>query len=500
MKKILCSLFVLLATISMSSCSFYHKPITPMNTHINYEGDGYYRRSSYTESYENIYTQKPSSIDENIYKDIYYDFHYLPSTGKQKILVIPVEFSDYPASSLKGGERGSLKYIENAFFGKKDSTFFESVASYYNKSSYGHLILEGKVSNWFKLNKTVEEVKKSTSDQIKSKSVLIEAINWYKSTYDDIENFDQNKDGYIDAVYLIYSAPQRYNDDFLWAHTYFNRTKESGIQAFNYSWASYNFMFYTTEKPETHVYIHETGHLLGLKDYYSSDENGYAPTCYFDMMDTNIGDHNAFSKMLLNWTTPYVITDECSITINSFTESGDCIIIPNNHWNGSAMEEYLLLEYYTPTNLHKEDVTNGWQYRNLNSAGIRVYHVDARIGYIRNFGGEIDGYLGIDDPTNLIQQLSTYHLDFANTNTQSTTQSTNNKYHYLLKLLRAKQYDKEGSPADNDLLFKEGDSFYQRVNDPNYSFSFNNGNVPNFWFEITSLSESQVTIKFYKNI
>ncbi len=498
MKKILLFIFMFFIVINITSCINFSEPSLPLETHIDYEGEGYYRKKDYTESYENIYHQEPKCLDYSIYKDIYYRYHYLNSQGNQKILVIPVEFSDFPSSKLKGGEEGSLKYIEKAFFGKSKDTFFESVSSYYYKSSYGHLTLEGKVSAWFKTNKTVEEMKKESVYSIKSQHVLQEAIKWYNDNYDDIEDFDQDKDGYIDAVWLIYSAPQVNGDDFLWAHTYSDYSHNYSFtpMASVYSWASYNFLFYQkTSVPETHVLIHETGHLFGLKDYYSTDNSDkYAPTAYFDMMDTNIGDHNAFSKMLLNWTTPYVVTDECEITINSFTESGECILISPS-WNGNPMDEYLLLEYYTPTFLQKADSKTNWEYKNLSSSGLRVYHVDARIGYVTNFGSRMAGYLGVDE----VEDIHLYHLDFANTNTTSSTMHNNGKPNYLLKLLRANNYEKEGAPADNDLLFKVGDNFSDRINFSENPFTFNSFDTIPFTFEITKMTSKNITIKFIKS-
>ena len=117
MKKISFSLLLCSVFLCTTSCSLEYKPIDPLETHIDVVEDGYYRNSEYSESYENIYLQKPKALDESLTSQMYYKFRYLPSTGNQKILVIPVEFSDYPVSSLKGGERGSLKYIEDAFFG-----------------------------------------------------------------------------------------------------------------------------------------------------------------------------------------------------------------------------------------------------------------------------------------------------------------------------------------------------------------------------------------------
>ena len=55
--------------------------------------------------------------------------------------------------------------------------------------------------------------------------------------------------------------------------------------------------------------IHETGHQLGLTDYYA---NSYTSgTNAAVMMDRNEGDEDCFSKMLLGWISPQVVTSSC---------------------------------------------------------------------------------------------------------------------------------------------------------------------------------------------
>ena len=71
------------------------------------------------------------------------------------------------------------------------------------------------------------------------------------------------------------------------------------------------------DKLDTHTYIHETGHFLGLNDYYS-DTPTYSPIGKHDMMDANVGDHNSYSKMLLGWTKPYLVTGNGTIDLNEF--------------------------------------------------------------------------------------------------------------------------------------------------------------------------------------
>jgi len=62
-----------------------------------------------------------------------------PSTGNVNILVVPIEFSDYDSFS-----KSQIESINVAFNGSnnnKTNSYWESVSSFYNKSSYGKLRL-----------------------------------------------------------------------------------------------------------------------------------------------------------------------------------------------------------------------------------------------------------------------------------------------------------------------------------------------------------------------
>ena len=100
-------------------------------------------------------------------------------------------------------------------------------------------------------------------------------------------------------------------------------------------WASQEFMFdagyydeegnhsnWTTEqlasgnaKPDAHTFIHETGHMIGLDDYYSYDrgKGDYGGLGGLDMMDFNIGDHNGYSKWMLGWLHPQMVKNQVSL-------------------------------------------------------------------------------------------------------------------------------------------------------------------------------------------
>lgn len=199
--------------------------------------------------------------------------------------------------------------------------------------------------------------------------LLNEALAYYANeTGLDLAKYDSNKDGAIDAVYLIYSAPVDYkSDSFYWAYVTWDddegATKYGGKDAYYYLFAGFDFMKesvkggYTNEsypvisglKINASTYIHETGHLLGLDDYYD-----YYPTkgCNeglggADMMDYTVGDQNVYSKTMLGWLAPQIVTSTQTVTIQSSQEKGDAILIPLN-FNNSYFCEYLLIDLYSP--------------------------------------------------------------------------------------------------------------------------------------------------------
>jgi M6 family metalloprotease-like protein len=268
--------------------------------------------ASYSSSGAN-FSAKATSFDQNSVEST--TGFVLPSRGKINILVIPVIMDDYKNNATEANRQK----IAKAFFGDPSETSWESVASFYFKSSHKQLLLNGTVSPWYDSGYTTSQFSKLTSSKNSWEptwNVLEGAIEWYKKTYNtDLSEFDSDSDGIIDSVWLVNSAPDCQvntgldQTDF-WAYTYSDLTPilAAGDNygpnytriPFRYSWASYDFMEagYGSSGIDAHTYIHETGHLMGLDDYYVSSTadnytTNYGPMGRIDMMDYNIIDHNA---------------------------------------------------------------------------------------------------------------------------------------------------------------------------------------------------------------
>lgn len=412
-----------------------------------------------------------TKVLEDVIKDLGYDSESdtlygvnrgLPSTGNPHVLVIPIEFTDYKAPT------NMVKTLETAFFGTSVDTGWESLTSYYQKASYGKLNISGDVLPVFSTGK-----KSTYYDNIEDGDyeILKAALEYYDASI-DYSKYDSDKDGFIDAIYLVYTCKiNRTDDDSMWwAYTseYYTDDYEyyDGVEADFYLLAGYDFLEETFASEYTPTYnletfIHETGHLLGLDDYYDTDsstgpDGGIGGG---DMMDYNVGDHNAFSKAILGWVTPLIMGDDtATITLKSFGTSGDCLIIPKS-WNGTYFDEYYIVDFYTPDGLNEKEAGASGLF---STKGIRIYHIDATL----------------KDPAD-----AWYIWDIYQYNNSSTD-------HKLISLVEAdgeNNIEKENAYSENSDLFQVNDTFK--------NVTWYDGTNANFELKVVSINDTEAVIE-----
>lgn len=389
------------------------------------------------------------------------DKYTMPNSGNVKALVIPIKLS-----GSKPATEEMCKNLEKAFFGTEKDTGWESLKTYYEESSYGKLTISGSVTPWYTPLKSAiyYSAYNDYDDYYKGSTILLnEALEYYKDQY-DYSDYDSDNDGYIDAVYLIYNT-DIYGDrsqrdaNFYWAYTScdFNVNERTYANTKGYGYVFMGYDFFTKSLDYSNVslklncetVIHETGHLLNLKDYYDytgKDENnndgGY---CGIDMMDYGITDHGPLSKLLLNWIDPVVINKSGVYELPAFTTTGTTFIISADGFYGSVFKEYYLIDFFTFDGLNSLQSAAFFN-TNKSYAGVRISHVDTTLthqtGYFPYFTYnnsdtehkiirmlEADykgiGRFDLDDSTNEGAKLS----DFYNVG-QSTSSSYSNYKSY----------------------------------------------------------------------
>lgn len=336
-------------------------------------------------------------------KDVTDQGYYLdgcPTVGSPAVLVVPVEFSDATAAS-KGYTTAKIKA---AFCGEQGATDYYSVKQYYTLSSYGKLNLDITVlDEWFRPKNNSSYYQNATYDYYGDEvaigdQLIIDEVLAYLAPTMDLTKFDSDKNGIIDAIVLINTLPINSESDFHWAYRYWNIYTDDegyyyeydGVSANDYLWASYAFMhegedgeFTATNALNTYTYIHEFGHVLGADDYYDTAYEG-SPMGGNDIMDSTLGDHNAYSKFNYGWLTSsrlVVAEESVTLTLDAFSKNGDTIIIAND-WDETlgVYQEYFILVYYTNDGLH----TGKGGY--FDEEGVVVYHINASL-----YKEEMDG-------------------------------------------------------------------------------------------------------------
>lgn len=504
-----------IAAMFLTSCQLFSVTFSPYVDYVMdsdryqlIDKDHYYKPASMSLSYSDIFRSHPTRN----YKTV-----SLRPTGEQNLLVIPIDFPDYSRDLLdKNAGETAHKVIANAFFGRSDKTQWESVASFYNKSSYGKLILNGEVAPWYTVSDSysianIEALMSNQSEDYKTnitQAILREAVEDYKLNHPNYTIYDQDDDGYIDGVFLVYAHPigtkevngQVVSDasSIFWAFSSFDSRNNAPLVtpiANAYAWASFEFMNTLhrplSNTPDSHTYIHEMGHVFGLDDYYNTDRSSpYGATGTMDLMDYSLGDHTALSKMLLDWTRPYVLMGEGEVELSSFASSGDVLIIPKPSWNQSAMDEYLALEFYTPTSLNAFDAYHHQSMNLFDRYGIKVYHIDARLGYYTLDGSAT--FLGY--ASEFESQPASSVAKIVHTNSTGGKRMTRNG-NMLYKLLEKSGENSFllGEKADNETLFYKGDTFGV---DTFTNFTFNDGTPLGYSFVVRSISKTKAVISF----
>ena len=425
----------------------------------------------------------------------------LPKSGSPKMLIIPVKFTD--TNNYITNYDNVRQDINTVFFGNSDDIGYESVRTYYEKESFNKVSLTGTVSDWYACGRSSNEIVNATA----AETLKNNAIDWYfdNNTDDSFKNYDTDNDGYLDGVVLIYGAPDYVTGDLgderrvMWASVASNTgisNSHTRPVACGFMWASYDFMYPTGEKAMSrtgkskysyaaHVnskmtfmkfdpftYIHETGHMFGLSDYYSYSENEKFYAGDANMQSASLLTHDPYSLMLFGWADPYIVDDEATISIGGFVDTHDFIMIKgSNSSKNSPFDEYLLIDLYTPTGLNKYHAIDhpsirgtGGTLEDLAYAGVRIWHVDARLSN-RNRNYSVSDLT--NDPTTngasyiVDNSLGTY-TNAAYDGYVELTQIRNDPTKHLRQLSYNRKED----------LFQSGDSFDQDT----FSRQFANGN------------------------
>lgn len=325
----------------------------------------------------------------------------LPHTGKQKIPVILVAFSDVPFS-VQDPHTTFDKYLngkelfnktndpEMGYFNSNGGFVgnYASVGKYFNDMSFGKFQPEFDVYGPVTLDKNLSYYGAGYSAQEKMDDLFTDAC----TAADDIIDFskyDSNNDGNIDLIYIIYSG---YSQSIAGNSTDCIHPK-SGTLVLNKKFDGKEVKRYgvnnelngTPASKEQYgtmingigLFCHEFSHCMGLPDLYPAagsiaeklinqnmdywslmdageyTYNGYRPTAY-----------TAWEREAMGWLNIEKLNEAANIELETLDNGGKAYRIVNDKSAGES-------EYYIVENIQKK----GWN-RSLFGSGMMITHVD----------------------------------------------------------------------------------------------------------------------------
>lgn len=299
-----------------------------------------------------------------------------PTTGKQKGLVILVEFKDkgFTIANPKEEYTNMLNqkgYSNNNATGSAFDYFFDASNGVFEPEFdvYGPVKMENNMS-YYGGNDPSTGQDKAVADMI------VEACKALDGEI-DYKEYDRNNDGIVDNVYVFYAGygeNDSFIDDAIWPQTW-DIYNGAGIELLLdgvriQTYACSNELNPSNVMCGIGTFCHEFSHVLGLPDLYPTVSSTPAPftpgpwTILDDGPYNNDGrtppTYTAYERYTMGWLTPTELNQPASVTLeNLATNKAYIITTPKEN-------EYFLLE-----NRQQE----GWD-KYIPGHGMLIWHID----------------------------------------------------------------------------------------------------------------------------
>ncbi len=280
-----------------------------------------------------------------------------------------------------------------------------SVKDYYRDNSMGKFIPNFTVAGPYTLAHPQVYYAANSEDgsgDINPREMVIEACNMAKTENPSLNfaSFDNDKDGYMDNVYIIYagySEASTGNENDMWPHSWTlgeQTIQVDGITVKNYSCSAELVGASGTKMDGIGTFTHEFGHILGLKDMYDTDEylNGYGldPGEYSLFASGSYNNDSrtppylmAFERLQMGWCEPTELKDPEDVALLPISENtARYINAQPNRAEGTGYEWFIL----------ENRQNKGWD-AYLPAHGLLIYHYD----YTQEM---VEKYWSINGPNN----------------------------------------------------------------------------------------------------
>lgn len=297
-----------------------------------------------------------------------------PSMGNQKGLVILVEYSDVKFQTKDPYDYFSRMLNEKGF---KDYGATGSARDWYIAGSNGNFQPDFDVFGPVTLSqkRSYYGGNNYAGDDQRPAEMIIEACQLLaKEGKINFADYDRDKDGYIDNVYVFYAGTGEASGgpaESVWPHSW-------DVTAYTYTpyyfdgvrldrYACSNEWFNGPDGIGT--FCHEFGHVMGLPDVYATSYSSAFTPGMWDVMDRGSYNNdsrtpptfNAFERYALGWIDPVELDGPTNCTLNHILDSNEAYLIKTDNEN-----EYFILE---------NRQQSGWD-KYIPGHGMLVWHID----------------------------------------------------------------------------------------------------------------------------
>ena len=273
-----------------------------------------------------------------------------PAVGTRKMLLILVDFPDYPFQKTKADFEllmNQLNYTDDGRYG--------SVRDFYRENSFGQLDLIHDVVGVYRLQYERAYYGGNTgySNDNDPRQMALEAVTMAAADV-NFADYDNDGDGTVDGVHIIYAGPGEEaggGSDCIWAHSWTVSATVDGVRTYRYSCSPEIRGPGGSKMTHIGVICHEIGHVLGAMDFYDTNYGTggqYPGTGNWDLMASGNwnGDgacpahFNPYSKIYdYGWAAPADGNQAASFTLGAKSQAGFVRIDTNTDG------EFFLLEY-----------------------------------------------------------------------------------------------------------------------------------------------------------
>lgn len=243
-----------------------------------------------------------------------------------------------------------------------------SVRDYYNDCSMGQFVPQFDVVGPVKIDYSQYDFNWDNQNSVNTAQIMADVLSAADSEV-DFSQYDADNNGVVDLVYMIFSGAGSHitgNDPrLIWPHqsdfvnpAYLNRTsntsyiRKDGVKLGHYACSTELYGSNTSSTLNgIGTIAHEFGHVLGLPDFYDTDDEGSGGESHFpgewSVMAgggyLNYGRtpavYTLFERYMLGWAMPEIIDAKGSYTLQSIDESNTGFRL-----NTPVKKEYFMFE------------------------------------------------------------------------------------------------------------------------------------------------------------